>query len=93
MNVCLYVCMYVWNLYKFTFLNRSEPDFARLSIGLEETVGYGPEILDLFDILGPFSLGWGPLQNHGHKIASGATVFRGTLISVIPAGVCVTSPT
>jgi len=23
--------MYVWNLYKFTFLNRSEPNFAHIS--------------------------------------------------------------
>jgi len=52
---------------------------------------YGPEILDLFDLLGPFSLG--PLQNDGHKMAAGAIVFRDNLISVIPAGVCVTSPT
>jgi len=36
---------------------------------------------------------WGPLQNHVHKMAAGATVFRDNLISVIPAGVCVTSPT
>ena len=36
---------------------------------------------------------WGPLQNHGHKMAAGATVFRDTLISVIPAGVRVTPPT
>jgi len=36
---------------------------------------------------------WGPLQNHGHKMAAGATVFRNNLISVIPAGVCVTSLT
>jgi len=35
---------------------------------------------------------WGPLQNHGHKMAAGATVFRDALISVIPAGVHVTSP-
>ena len=32
---------------------------------------YGPEILDLFDLLVPFF--WGPLQNHGHKMAAGAT--------------------
>ena len=31
----------------------------------------------------------GPLQNHGHKMAASAAVFRDTLISVIPAGVCV----
>ena len=30
-NVCLFVCMYVWNIYKFTFLNRSEPNFAHIS--------------------------------------------------------------
>jgi hypothetical protein len=28
---CLFVCVYVWNLYKFTFLNRSEPNFAHVS--------------------------------------------------------------
>jgi hypothetical protein len=52
---------------------------------------YGPEILDLFDHLGPSSLG--PLQNHGHNMAACATVFRDTLISVISAGVRVLSPT
>jgi hypothetical protein len=31
------VCLYVWNLCKSTFLNRSEPNFA---LGLEEVVGY-----------------------------------------------------
>ena len=56
---------------------------------------YGSEILDLFHILGPFSLGataesWtqdGCRRNHGHKMAAGATVFRDTLIPGIPAGV------
>jgi hypothetical protein len=33
---------------------------------------------------------WGPLQNQGHKMAAGATIFRDTLMSVIPAGVHVT---
>jgi len=37
--------------------------------------------------------GGGPLQNHGHKMAAGATIFRDTLIAVIPAGVRLTSPT
>jgi hypothetical protein len=50
---------------------------------------YGPEILDLFDLLGPFSLG----VAHGHKMAAVATVFRDILISVVTAGVRVTSPT
>ena len=36
---------------------------------------------------------WGPLRNHGHKMAAAATVFCDTLISVVPAGVRVTSPT
>jgi hypothetical protein len=36
---------------------------------------------------------WRPLQNHGHKIAAGATVFRDILLSVIPVGFRVTSPT
>jgi hypothetical protein len=86
--VCMYVhtCMYVWNLCKFTFLNRSEPNFAHVSpwSGM-----YGPEILDLFDFFGHFL--WGPLQNHGHKMAASATVICDALLSVIPAGVCVTS--
>jgi hypothetical protein len=50
---------------------------------------YGPEILDPFDLLGPFSSG----AAHGDKMAAAATVFRDTLTSVVPAGVRVTSPT
>jgi hypothetical protein len=49
---------------------------------------YRPEILDLFNLLCRFSLG----ATHGHNMAAVATVFRDTLISVVPAGVCVTSP-
>jgi hypothetical protein len=33
------------------------------------------------------------MQNYGHKMAVCETVFLDTLISVVPAGVCVTSPT
>jgi hypothetical protein len=51
---------------------------------------YEPEILDLFDF---WALLWGPLQNRGHKMAAGPTVFHDNLISVILAGVRVTSPT
>jgi len=36
---------------------------------------------------------WGPLQNHGHKMAADATVFHNALISVVPAGVRVTFQT
>jgi hypothetical protein len=50
---------------------------------------YGPEILDLFDLLNPFSLG----AAHGHKMAAEVTVFRNTLKSVVSAGVRMTSPT
>ena len=54
MNVCMYVC----TLYKFTFLNRSEPNFAHVSplVWKRPYSMYGPEILNLFDLLGPFSL-------------------------------------
>ena len=34
-------CLFVWTLYKFTFLNRSEQNLAHISpLGLEEIVGY-----------------------------------------------------
>ena len=93
MNICLFVCMYVWNLYKFTFLNRSEPNFAHVSslVWKRPSVCMDPKFLtsSTFWAL----LLWGSLQNHGHKMVVGATVFRDTLISVIPAGVSVTSPT
>jgi len=54
-----FVCMYVWNLYKFTFLNRSEPNFAHVSplVWKRPYDMYWPEILDLFDLSVPFSLG------------------------------------
>jgi hypothetical protein len=50
---------------------------------------YGAELLEFFDLLGPFSLG----AAHGDKMVAVATVFRDTLISVVLAGVRVTSPT
>ena len=53
------VCLYVWNLYKFTLLNRSEPNFAHVSplVWKRPYDMYGPEILDLFDVLDPFFFG------------------------------------
>jgi hypothetical protein len=36
----LFVCLFVCDLYKSTFLNQSEPNFAHLPLGLEETVRY-----------------------------------------------------
>jgi hypothetical protein len=50
---------------------------------------YRSKILELFDHLGTFSLG----AAYGHKMAAGDTVFCDTLISVVPAGVWVTSTT
>jgi len=45
MNVCLYVCMFVCSLYKSTFLNRSEPNFAHVSpwSGRDRGVCMGPQ--------------------------------------------------
>jgi len=84
------VCLYVWNLYKFTFLNRSAPNFAHVSPLVWKTKG-DPKFSTSSTFWALFL--WGPLQNHGHKIVAGATVFRDTLISVIPAGVRVMSLT
>ena len=55
----MFVCLYVWNLYKFTFLNRSEPNFAHVSPLVRKRPWgmYGPEILYLFGLLAPFPLG------------------------------------
>ena len=91
---CLFVCLYVWNLYKFTFLNRSEPNFAHVSPLVwrrSRRVCMDPKFLTSSTCWAIFL--WGPLQNHRNKMAAGETVFCDTLISVIPAGVRVTSPT
>jgi hypothetical protein len=83
----MYVCMFVSTLYKSTLLNRSEPNFTHVSpLVWKRPYGmYAHEILDLFDLMGPFF--------SGHKIVDGEYVLCDTLISVVPAGVCVTSPT
>jgi hypothetical protein len=83
MYVC--VCLYLIQIHI------SEPIgtklCTRLPLGLEETVGYvwarnsWP--------LRPFGL----FFLSGNKMAAEATVFRDTVISVVPAGVRVTSPT
>jgi hypothetical protein len=85
MFVYLFVCLYLIQIHI------SEPIRTklciRLPLGLEETVGYvwawnsGP--------LRPF----GPFFLSGHKMADGESVFRDTVVSVVPAGVRVTSPT
>ena len=87
------VCLFVWNLYKFTFLNRSKPNFAHVSpLVCKRPYGmYGPEILNLFDLSGPFSLG--ATAESWAQDGCRSDVFRDTLIPVVPAGVRVTSPT
>jgi hypothetical protein len=75
-DVCLCVCMFVCTLYKSTFLNRSEPNFAHCSpLVCKRPLGmYGPEILDLFELLGPFPLGgtrWLPARPFSAIRASG----------------------
>jgi len=51
--------LFVRKLYKSTFLNRSEPNFAHVSplVWRRSWGMYGPEILDLFDLSGPLFLG------------------------------------
>jgi hypothetical protein len=96
MNVCLFVCMYVCiygthtNSHFWTDLNQTLHTSPPRS-GRNRRVFMDPKFLT-------YSTFWAlflrePLQNHGHKMATGATVFRDTLISVIPVGVRVTSPT
>ena len=89
----MFVCLYVWNLYKFTFLKRSEPNLAHVSplVWKRPRVCMDPKFFTSSTFWALFL--WGPLQNHGHKMAAGATVFRETLISMVPAGVLVTSAT
>jgi len=92
MFLCLYVCMYgtYTNSHFSTDLNQTlhtSPPWSgggRRYVWTRNSWPLRP--------FGPF-LGGGSLQNHGHKMAAGATVFCDTLISMIPAGVRVTSPT
>ena len=44
------VCLFVWNLYKSTFLNRSEPNFAHVSpLVWRRSYGmYGPHSISTF---------------------------------------------
>ena len=50
MNVCLFVCMFVCTVYKSTFLNRSEPNFAHISpvVWKRPQGTYGPTIFEPF---------------------------------------------
>ena len=84
-----FFCKYVWNLYKFTFLNRSEPNFPHVSpwSGRDRRVCMGPKFLT--------SLKFWALFSSRATAESWAQdgCRRDILISVVPAGVCVTSPT
>jgi hypothetical protein len=93
-NLILYikmnVCLFVWNLYKFTFLNQTLHTSPPWS-GRDRRVCMDPKFMTFTTFCALFL--WGPLQNRGHKMTAGATFFRDTLTSVISAGVHVTSPT
>jgi hypothetical protein len=85
---CLYVCLY------FIQIHISEPIGTKLCTHLPPWSGrdrracMGPKFLSSSTFWALFL--YGPLQNHGHKMAAGAAVFRDNLISVVPAGVRVT---
>ena len=91
MNVCLFVCMYgtYTNSHFLTDLNQTLHT-SPPSSGIDRRVCMDPKFFTSSAFWALFR--WGPLQNHGHKMAAGASIFRDTLISVIPAGVRVTSP-
>jgi len=84
----MFVCLHVWNLYKFTFLNRSEPNFAHVS-----ALAWKRPRVCMYPKFLISSTFWGIFFFGGHCRIMGASVFRDNLISAIPAGVCVTSAT
>jgi hypothetical protein len=88
----MFVCMYgtYTNSHFWTDLNQTLHTSPPTS-GRDRRVYMDPQFLTSSTFL-TLSI-WVSLQNHGHKIAAGATVFRDILTSVIPTSVCVTSPT
>jgi len=89
----LFVCLFGCTLYKFTFLNRSEPNFAHISplVWKRQLGMYEPTIFHVFDTFYLFCRERVP--NPGQKMAAGERVIRDSVISVIAARVSVTSRT
>jgi hypothetical protein len=82
MNVCLFVCIYVWNLYKFTFLNRSEPNFAHVSplVWKRPRLCMDPKLPDIQLPLRPF----GSFLYGGHCRIMGTRLLPALPFSAIP---------
>ena len=89
-------CLFVWmsgtytNSHFWTDLNQTLHTSPPLSGG-GRRVYMDPKFLTFSTFWALFL--WGPQQNHGHEMAAGANAFRDILISVVPVGVRVTSPT
>jgi hypothetical protein len=83
---CLFVCLYgtYTNSHFWTDLNQTLHTSPPWS-GKDRRVCMDPKFLTFSTLLVLFL--WRSLQNHGHKVAAGTTVFRDNLISVILAGV------
>ena len=90
---CLFVCLYVCTLYKSTFLNRSEPNFAHVSsvVWKRPQDTYGPTIFHLPQLFGLFR-GEG-LHDAAQKWLPAPRGIPQNVISVTPARVRVKSRT
>jgi hypothetical protein len=93
LNVCLFVCLFVCTLYKFTFLNRSQPNFAHVSplVWKRPQGTYRPTIFHLPHLFDLFCRERVP--DAAQKMAAGGRAIRQSVISVIPERVRVTSRT
>ena len=76
--------MFVCTLYKSTFLNRSEPNFAHMfPVVWKRPYGmYGPTIFHLSHLFGLFCRERVPIPPQ--QMAAGATLTRRCVISVMP---------
>ena len=73
--------MFVWNVYKSTFLNLSEPNFVHISpLVWRGSLGmYGPTIFQLSHLFDPFCRK--QVLIRGRKMAAGTTHPRYCIIS------------